>query len=134
MLRGCAFVCVDVATLLDVSGFLQSFARPGADVAQLSALATTFCVANSQKEHGAKPLQARLWLQECCSLAYACQVVASSCSSWKMLAPDGTRLSEVPSLLELVRSLLAGSPTGAAAGKEPTPPRQKKRKSAGASK
>tara|TARA_B110001452_G_scaffold169760_1_gene142019 strand:- start:2055 stop:2807 length:753 start_codon:yes stop_codon:yes gene_type:complete len=118
-LRRCAFVCADVATLRDVPGFLQRYTRPGADVAQLSALASTFCLANAHDEQAAKPMQARLWLQECCSLAYSCQVVASSCcASWTLLAPDGTPLSEVPSLVELVRTML--SPVAAADKKKKT--------------
>lgn len=131
-LRRCAFVCAEVATLLDVSGFLQRFTRAGADVAQLSALATTFCTTNSQDEHGAKPLQARLWLQECCSLAYACQVVASNCASWTMLAPDGTPFSKVPSVLELTRSLLEEGPGRTPSKKKAaTATPKKKRKSPG---
>ena len=131
-LRRCGFVCTEVATLLDVSGFLQRFTKPGTDTAQLTELATLFCQANAQAEHGAKPLQARLWLQECCSLAYACQVVASSSASWTMLGPDGTRLSEVPSLVGLVRAMLEGDDAGAEAAepaKAEGPKKRKKRKS-----
>ena len=87
----------------------------------------------AQAEHGAKPLQARLWLQECCSLAYACQVVASSSASWTMLGPDGTRLSEVPSLVGLVRAMLEGDDAAGAEAAEPAkaegPKKRKKRKS-----
>ena len=107
-LTRCAFVCTEAATLLDVPGFLQRFTKPGSDTAQLTALAHLFCHANGQQEHGAKALQARVWLQECASLAYACQVVASSCASWTMLAPDGSRLADVASLVALVRGLLEG--------------------------
>lgn len=126
-LQRCAFVCTEAATLLDVSGFLQRFTKPGSDTAQLTALANFFCLANGQQEHGAKALQARVWLQECASLAYACQVVASSCASWTMLAPDGTRLSEVASLVALVRGLLEGKgSTPAATAGAKTTPRKKK--------
>jgi len=129
-LQRCAFVCSEAATLLDVSGFLQRFTKPGSDTAQLTSLANLFCLANSQAEQGAKALQARVWLQECTSLAYACQVVASSCASWTMLAPDGTRLSEVASLVALVRALLEGKGSAAAAAaagaKTKTTPRKKK--------
>ena len=127
-LQRCAFVCTEAATLLDVSGFLQRFTKPGSDTAQLTALANFFCLANGQQEeHGAKALQARVWLQECTSLAYACQVVASSCASWTMLAPDGTRLSEVASLVALVRGLLEGkgSAPAAKAGAKTTPRKKK---------
>jgi len=126
-LQRCAFVCSEAATLLDVSGFLQRFTKPGSDTAQLTSLANLFCLANSQAEQGAKALQARVWLQECTSLAYACQVVASSCASWTMLAPDGTRLSEVASLVALVRALLEGkgSAAAAAAGAKTTPRKKK---------
>ena len=130
-LQRCAFVCTEAATLLDVSGFLQRFTKPGSDTAQLTALANVFCHANAQAEHGAKALQARVWLQECCSLAYACQVVASSCAAWTMLAPDGTRLSEVASLVDLVRSLLEGSGSdSAAAGTKTTKTTPRKKKAA----
>ena len=82
-LQRCAFVCPEVATLLDPGSFMQRFTRPGADATQLAALAGVFCAANGQEDRGAKPMEARLWLQECCSLACACQVIASSSASWR---------------------------------------------------
>ena len=92
-LRRCAFACADAALLLDTAAVLERFTHAGADCAELSRLAQLFCEANhrpGQPERSA--VEARLWLQECLTLACACQVIAANMAPWRLVGPDGGEL------------------------------------------
>ena len=108
-LSRCMFVSTDVALLLDTAAMLERFALPGADVKELSRLARTFCEANQQSGEERDSLDARLWLQECLTLAHACQVVASNMKAWNVVGPDGQALADVGSAVALAQRLLGGT-------------------------
>ena len=89
-LQRCTFACADAALLLDTAAMLERFTKRGADSKELLRLAEVFCEANCLPGQQARlGLSARLWLQECLALAYACQVVAGNVASWQLRGPDG---------------------------------------------
>ena len=115
----CGFANADAALLADTAAMLERFTRTGADVKELTRLARIFCDANGHvlaDDHDAGS-DARLWLQECLTLAQACQVVASNMStSWRVQGPDGSPLDEAASSpVELAKRML-GDDKGRADG------------------
>jgi hypothetical protein len=92
-LKHCAFVCADAALLIDMPAMLERFTRRDADTKELSRLALLFSETNaSEGEEQRSALEARLWLQECLTLASACQVLASSMPGWRASGPTGEPL------------------------------------------
>ena len=98
-LASCSFACPEAALLLDTAGMLERFTGGKADAKELTELAQLFCETNRAPERvtGGGPAAARLWLQECLSLAHACQVVASGCGAWRAVLPDAARVGVGPS-------------------------------------
>lgn len=116
-IRTCAFVCKQAALLMQPAAFLERFTRAAADTAELTELALLFCRVNEQTSRCEDPLDARLWLQECMNLAYACTVLASSFSTWHVLGPGDSPLASAGSASDIAECLLAG---GTANGSEAT--------------
>ena len=101
-------MCADAALLLDTAAMLERFSRRDADTKELGRLAVLFCEANaSDGEEERGPVEARLWLQECLTLASACQVIASSLPPWRMLTPDGETFVK-GSVVAVAEALLEG--------------------------
>ena len=118
-LRGCDFVCAEVALLLDTAAMLERFSRTDADPKELSRLAQIFAAANKQagEEAPSGALEARLALQECLNLASACQVVASSLAqNWRVLGIDGEPLQGHSALAIAEAALAAPATAGGRAG------------------
>ncbi|KAL3906819.1 MAG: hypothetical protein SGPRY_010408 [Prymnesium sp.] len=86
------FVSREVHLLLHPELLLAEFATAQPDCAKLSELAQLFCRINGHAERCEQQWEARVWLQECVNLAYACSVLASSLSPWQVLGPDGAPL------------------------------------------
>ena len=107
----CAFASADAALLLDTTAMLERFTRGGADAKELTRLARVFCDANRRTlaSDGDAGLEARLWLQECLTLAHACQVVASNMPAWRVEGPDGDALGEAGSPVALATRVLGGA-------------------------
>jgi len=106
-LRQCAFVSPAAAQLLDGAGLLERFAQPGADSAELSELSQQFCTINGRADLCTPPGRAVEWLQECCALAYSCQVVSSSFPAWHVVGPENEEL--LGSVPQLVGRMLAAA-------------------------
>ena len=108
-LKRCAFACAEAAMLLDTSTMLERFTRRDADTKELSKLALLFSEANAREgEEQRSTLEARLWLQECLTLASACQVLASSMPGWVATGPAGGALRHV-NVVAVSEALLGGA-------------------------
>lgn len=118
-LLSCDFVCAEAALLLDTAAMLERFSRTDADAKELGRLAQLFCAANQHADEPARSaVEARLWLQECLSLAAACQVVASSLPyQWRVLGPDSEPLRG-RSALAIAQGILGASPESASKKKK----------------
>ena len=119
-LSRCTFVCADVALLLDTTAMLERFSRRGADDKELDRLAELFSKINHHSAGPAKTgLEARRWLQECLSLAYAVQVVASNIPGWVATDPDGEPLQAVGSAVALAQRMLGGAHVNGGSARKP---------------
>ena len=118
-LQRCTFACADAALLLDTTAMLERFTKRGADSKELSRLAEVFCKANSLAGQQARlGLPARLWLQECLTLAYACQVIAGNAAAWQLCGPDGDAIGVggESTALRLAERMLGQAPAQTAKG------------------
>ncbi|KAL1520485.1 hypothetical protein AB1Y20_022065 [Prymnesium parvum] len=116
LLRG-AFVCADAHVLLHPAAFFERFTRASADCAKLDELALLFCRANGDEARGKDAFAARVWLQECMNLAYACTVLASSLAPWHVVGED---FEPLPSTAVMCAKRILGVPIAKRAiGKSP---------------
>jgi hypothetical protein len=113
-LRGCAFVSLETALLLDPLLMLDRFSAPESGVSDLGELTSHFCQANRRSDLCSKPARALEWLQQCYSLAFACRVLASNLGAWKMADANGDELTQPVD--RIAAELLGINPTAKRAG------------------
>ena len=107
-IQGLVVVCKQVALLMQVRYLLERFTRGTADTTELTELAIFFCRVNGEISRCDDPFEARLWLQECVNLAYACMVLASSLGAWQVLGPADQSLDGTVSTADLADTMFRG--------------------------
>jgi hypothetical protein len=108
-LRGCAFVSLETALLLDPLLMLDRFSAPESDVSDLRDLTAHFCKVNRRDDLCSKPARSLEWLQQCYSLAFACRVLASNLGAWTITDANGVELTQPVD--RIVAGLLGNHPT-----------------------